>query len=147
MSGRQGFLLDTNVVIDLLRYKEIGRYLDRRFSLRSQQAFHAISVISLGEISALTKQWSWSEKKVVALGELLEAYLWIDISDVEIRDAYGEIVDSCRRRGRPIGENDSWIAACSAAAGLTLLTRDSDFDKVEHPRFSHIHIDQNELGE
>ncbi|HYX24501.1 MAG TPA: PIN domain-containing protein [Thermoanaerobaculia bacterium] len=36
-----------------------------------------------------------------------------------------------RRKGRPIPENDLWIAASARRHGLTLASRDSHFEHVE----------------
>lgn len=43
----------------------------------------------------------------------------------------GELKNELRRKGRPIPENDIWIAATALQHGLTLVTRDSDFEHVE----------------
>ena len=47
-------------------------------------------------------------------------------------DAYADLGAHLRRGGRPIGQNDLWIAATALATGATLLTTDTDFD-VLHP--------------
>lgn len=44
---------------------------------------------------------------------------------------YGEVRDGLRRIGRPIPENDIWIAATALRHGLVLVTRDSHFEHVE----------------
>ena len=44
---------------------------------------------------------------------------------------YGEIKASLRKRGRPIPDNDLWIAACALQYGLILATRDRHFDHVD----------------
>ena len=44
---------------------------------------------------------------------------------------YGKIKPQLRQKGRPIPENDIWIAAMAVANGLTLATRDDHFDHVE----------------
>jgi len=36
-----------------------------------------------------------------------------------------------RKKGRPIPENDVWIAAVARQHGLTLLTRDVHFREIE----------------
>lgn len=43
---------------------------------------------------------------------------------------YGEIKNDLRTRGRPIPENDLWIAAIASQHGLTLLTRDEHFREI-----------------
>ncbi|MBC6479451.1 MAG: type II toxin-antitoxin system VapC family toxin [Hormoscilla sp. GM7CHS1pb] len=41
---------------------------------------------------------------------------------------YGQIRNSLRSRGRPISENDMWIAAVAMQYQLTLVSRDIHFD-------------------
>jgi PIN domain-containing protein len=43
----------------------------------------------------------------------------------------GEIRDRLRLKGRPIPENDIWIAATAVQHGLPLATRDDHFKEVE----------------
>ena len=45
---------------------------------------------------------------------------------------YGTIKDSLRRIGRPIPENDIWIAAVAVQNDLTLITRDAHFEYIEN---------------
>jgi tRNA(fMet)-specific endonuclease VapC len=45
--------------------------------------------------------------------------------------AYARIERHCRRVGRPIGENDTWIAATAHATRARLLTTDTDFDPLD----------------
>ena len=42
--------------------------------------------------------------------------------------AYARIHRHCLERGRPIPQNDRWIAATAAEHGLTVLTRDTHFE-------------------
>jgi tRNA(fMet)-specific endonuclease VapC len=37
-----------------------------------------------------------------------------------------------RLKGRPLPENDIWIAALALQHNLTLVTRDAHFQEVEH---------------
>lgn len=45
--------------------------------------------------------------------------------------AYATVRDRLRAAGRPIPENDVWIAALCLQHGLELVTRDGDFRHVE----------------
>lgn len=44
---------------------------------------------------------------------------------------YGAIRDELRRKGRPIPDNDIWIAALAREHGLEIVSRDSHFDAVD----------------
>jgi tRNA(fMet)-specific endonuclease VapC len=51
-------------------------------------------------------------------------------SDEATADQYGQIKQGLRAKGRPIPENDIWIAAVAMQYGLTLATRDQHFQQV-----------------
>ena len=51
--------------------------------------------------------------------------------DVLTAQHYGQIKDRLRVRGRPIPENDIWIASVALQFGLPLATRDDHFKEVE----------------
>ena len=44
---------------------------------------------------------------------------------------YGSIKDKLRQKGKPIHENDIWIAALSVQFDLTLVSRDDHFKQVQ----------------
>ena len=45
---------------------------------------------------------------------------------------YGKIKGTLQEKGRPIPENDIWIAAIARQHDLTLVTRDEHFKEVKH---------------
>ena len=45
-------------------------------------------------------------------------------------DRYAQIKRRAEQRGTPLDENDLWIAASAVAFGAVLVTRDSDFQRV-----------------
>jgi len=51
--------------------------------------------------------------------------------DLETAQWYGIIKEQLRRKGRPIPNNDIWIAAIAMQHDLILVTRDAHFDEVE----------------
>lgn len=51
--------------------------------------------------------------------------------DAETAKHYGQIKDRLRLKGRPIPENDIWIAASAIQHGLALATRDDHFEEVD----------------
>jgi tRNA(fMet)-specific endonuclease VapC len=51
--------------------------------------------------------------------------------DAATSPIYGEIKTEPRRKGRPIPDNDIWIAASAKQHSLTLVTRDVHFDDVD----------------
>jgi len=52
-------------------------------------------------------------------------------SDVETTRNYGRIKAQLRKKGKPIPNNDVWIAAIALQYDLTVVTRDKHFDQVD----------------
>lgn len=74
---------------------------------------------------------SQTEKKLEQL-EKLASQAVILPCDAETSYWYGIVKDSLRKTGRPIPENDIWIAAIALQHDLTLATRDNHFQTVEN---------------
>jgi predicted nucleic acid-binding protein len=80
---------------------------------------------------AFARKLSWGLSKTATLEDLLQNNVVIvDISKEEVLTTYAEIDDLLRRKGRPIEQNDIWIAATAVASGAHLLTTDKDFDPL-----------------
>ncbi|MDP4198410.1 MAG: type II toxin-antitoxin system VapC family toxin [Bacteroidota bacterium] len=52
-------------------------------------------------------------------------------SDLEVAEMYGQIKATLRSKGKPIPENDMWIAATAIRHRLPLVTNDKHFGEVE----------------
>ena len=48
-----------------------------------------------------------------------------------VAERYAELKFQLRSTGRPIPDNDLWIAACCITAGVPLITRDGHFSHVK----------------
>ncbi len=131
-------LLDTNVVVHLARGNATGRALDERYQLRSRRERPLICVVTVGELLTLARGWRWSQEKIDALKGLCRDMVVVDIAREPILARYADLMDHGRSSGRPLGENDAWIAAAASVTGAHLLTLDqglrfipSDLAKVE----------------
>jgi tRNA(fMet)-specific endonuclease VapC len=51
--------------------------------------------------------------------------------DLETARRYGKIVQMLSKKGRPIPQNDMWIAALALQHQLTLVTRDAHFNQID----------------
>jgi tRNA(fMet)-specific endonuclease VapC len=51
--------------------------------------------------------------------------------DEETTIAYGNIKAALRKKGKPIPENDIWIAAIAKRYELVVVTRDKHFKEIE----------------
>jgi len=129
-SDRRTYLLDTNVVLAYMRGGALGQHIEQTFGLRQLPYKPLLCVVSVGEALALAREWQWGRKRVDQLRSLLRELVWIDISAPEILEAYAEVYQASKPKGRAIQQNDLWIAATAKAIGATLLTTDRDFDHL-----------------
>lgn len=124
------YLLDTSVILPLVRGNALGRHIEQRFGLKSAAQRPFVSVVSLGEVRVLAKRNDWGDAKLRVLSNALDNLVVVDINHPSVLDAYVELdlVSQNHPDGaRNMGKNDLWIAACAKAAGATLLTTDNDF--------------------
>lgn len=142
MSGL--YLLDTNIVLALVRGKALGAHIDATFGLNTGKRRPAISVVTHGEVRVLASRNEWGETKLAALQVALDALVTVDINVTEVIDAYVEIDVYSQQHpvgSRNMGKNDLWIAACAKAMGATLLTTDKDFDHLNPTLLAVEYID------
>ena len=116
-------LLDTNVILYLLRGKAVGQWVKQSYQLDSRAERPLVSMIAVGEILAVAERQKYGPEKRESLRSLLEELVIIEVKS-PIADAYAKIQAFLQARGLPIGENDTWIAATAAATGSALLTSD-----------------------
>jgi predicted nucleic acid-binding protein len=143
MPATVGYLLDTNILVALLRGKALGQRIDSAYVLKSNLNQCIVCVVSVGEMYSLVHKFRWGSVKVQALRDLLDELVWVDINRTEILEAYGEIDHAMEAAGTPMGKNDVWIAATARATGFTLLTTDRDFDRLDPTWIRRIWIDPN----
>ena len=118
------YLLDTNIVI--ASFSGESSVVER---IDDVDAYFVSSTI-LGELfyGALN---SANPMDNIARIELLLRGSAVLPCDAATSEIYGEVKTGLRRRGRPIPDNDIWIAATVRQHALTLVTRDVHFDDVD----------------
>jgi len=121
MSGK--YLLDTNIVIALFQGEQ--PILDKITQFKS--VFTPSIVV--GELYFGAFKSSKIKENVTRINEfaLKSEILNCDQHTAKI---YGEIKSGLNSIGKPIPENDIWIAATAMQYNLTLITRDSHFNYV-----------------
>lgn len=122
MSG--SVLLDTNVVIGILAKDEA--ILSR---LAEPEAIFLPS-IALGELYFGAFKSAHPNANVERIDRLADSTV-ILYCDSTTALHYGQIKTSLRAKGRPIPENDIWIAAIAQQHGLTVVSRDLHFREIE----------------
>ncbi len=130
-------LLDTAVLIQLVRGNAAGRKIDQQLELSARSDRPLISVVTVGEVRAFALKLGWGEAKQRQLTELVRQLVILDIRDDAVLARYAEIDYYSEREvkpARPIGQNDTWIAASASVYEAHLITSDNDFDHLV-PRF------------
>ena len=122
MSG--SFLLDTNIVIAFLT----GETSVQERLEQAEEVF--VPSIVLGELYYGACKSSRVEENLAHIDDFAIRSTVLGC-DTDTAREYGLIKNRLRESGRPIPENDIWIAAIARQNDLTLVTRDDHFSQVE----------------
>jgi tRNA(fMet)-specific endonuclease VapC len=125
-------LLDTNIIIHLIRNDDVAKRVDAAFQIRHRSDRPLISIVTVGECLSFAQQRKWGRGKVESLEALLRELVVVSIDSKDVLDRYAEFHSWTRSIGRTLGDNDLWIAATASAADAHLITPDADFDAL-HP--------------
>ncbi len=120
MPGR--VLLDTNVIIAFFSG-------ERAASQQFMDAEVFVSSTVLGELYYGARKSAHAAANLARIEEFA-ASVQVLSCDAATAQIYGKIRDQLRSKGRPIPENDIWIAAIALQHGLPLATRDDHFNEV-----------------
>ncbi|AFY87769.1 MULTISPECIES: type II toxin-antitoxin system VapC family toxin [Chroococcidiopsis] len=123
MSGK--YLLDTNIIIALFADEAVVK----SNLARANEVF--ISSIAIGELYYGARRSSRSNENLARIDELVANTTVLGCNTQTAR-YYGEVKNKLRLKGRPLPENDIWIAALALQHSLTLVTRDAHFQQVEN---------------
>ena len=125
------YLLDTSVILHLVRGNALGQHIRDNYDLLHCQPRPLVCLVSLAEMRVLGELHGWGEPKRNALVAAFRSLTMVNINHPTVIDAYVKL-DLCARShpkgARQMGKNDLWIAACAAAANAYLLTTDKDFE-------------------
>ena len=118
------YLLDTNIVIALFSG-------ERQISERLGQAEIFVASTVLGELYYGARK---SAHRAANLAKVEQFATAIEVlsSDAVTARLYGEVKERLRTKGRPIPENDIWIAAAAIQHHLILATRDEHFAEIDN---------------
>lgn len=132
MSRDVDWLVDTNIVIHVLRASELGKHLVGALQFRARKQDPLLSVVSQGELFSFARHNKWGRARLDRLEELLNGVLIVDLQAAAraMHNKYAELDTFSRSQGRKMGKNDLWIAASAATNNAILLTTDTDFDHL-----------------
>ena len=124
MSANGRLLLDTNIVIALLAGDDgVLAQLDQ-----ASEIF--LSAVVVGELFFGAAKSGRPAENIARVDRFASGRSILPC-DLEVARVYGAVRQRLREKGRPIPENDVWIAATATCHDLTLVTRDSHFFDVD----------------
>lgn len=118
-------LLDTSVIIDLWRSDD--KVID--FLEKQQTLFIPVAV--LGELYVGAYRSSNEAKHLSDIKDLLAQSIVLN-ADAQTAEFYASVKASLLKKGKPIPENDIWIAATALQHQLPLYTNDRHFNEVDN---------------
>ncbi len=101
---RPVLILDTNIVIHLLRDNEVAKRVDAAFQLRHRPDRPLISVVTIGECLSLARQFRWGAAKSEALEALLRELVVVGIDSRPVLERFGEFHALTKSLGRTLGQ-------------------------------------------
>jgi len=121
MNGR--YLLDTNIVVALFR----AELTVREKVSQSHRLYVSVVVVAELYYGALASRQA--ALNLQRIHQFIAASVVLP-SDLETARQYSEIKIALRTAGKPIPDNDIWIAAAARQHGLPLVSRDGHFTSI-----------------
>jgi tRNA(fMet)-specific endonuclease VapC len=123
------YLLDTNICIYITKQKPIS--VLRKFEQLTVGEV-AMSTITYGELLYGAQKSHHPKQSLFLLEELTGLIPPMPIS-TEVAKQYGTVRAKLEKIGKPIGNNDLWIAAHALTLGSILVTNNvKEFSRVTH---------------
>ena len=124
MSQNGNYLLDTNIII--------GMFTGDIAIEEKMQSRHNLFLASpsIGELYYGAQKSDKVRENLHRINTFVENHIFLSC-DLETARWYGIIKNQLQKKGRPIPNNDIWIAAVAMQHELILVTRDAHFDEVE----------------
>ena len=123
------FLLDTSTFSDLMRGR--GPLEARMGNLPPTDRVIICSIVR-GEVLYGIERMPSGKRREAVERNAIEMFDFIPCEPVtpQMADRYSQLKSELERRGLRLDENDLWIAATAMALSATLVTRDSDFQRI-----------------
>ena len=116
-------LLDTSAVIDLFDGDPAAEQaIANALGL-------SMAAITLGELLYGAECSNHRSENIAEINEFASSIAVLSC-DAVTASQYGSIKHTLRRKGKPLPENDIWIAAVARQHRLTLVTRDAHFKEI-----------------
>lgn len=126
MNGKR-YLLDSNIIIALFGG-------DQGVLVQANKAIEVfIASIVVGELYYGAQKSGKRQANITRVDRLASTNTILSC-DQDTARWYGQIKNELKEKGRPIPENDIWIAALARQYHLILVTRDKHFDAIDDLR-------------
>ena len=121
------YLLDTNICIYIAKQRPPS--VAKRFA-RLAVGEVGMSVITYGELRFGAGKSTLREQALETISSLV-ALIPVVALDERVGETYGVLRARLESAGKPIGNNDLWIAAHALALGVTLVSNNTrEFERV-----------------
>lgn len=121
---RGDYLLDTNIVIGLFAGDEsVRRHVAEAPGI-------VLSSIAVGELYYGARKSHRADENVRRIDDLIAGIVVLPC-DLDTAVQYGFIKHELHAKGRPLPENDVWMAAIARQYDLRLISRDRHFAEIE----------------
>ena len=125
MSDR--YMLDTNICIYIIKNNPIS--VRQKFEQISANNL-VLSMVTLAELRYGAEKSQAREKAIKAI-EQLSRHIQIAELDEVVAEHYADIRAQLEREGKPIGNNDLWLAAHARAKNWVLVSNNTrEFERV-----------------
>lgn len=119
-------LLDTNAAIALFKQDvKLTSYVEQKSVL--------VPIIAIAELLYGAERSTKRDENIQKINTFAEKRKILPCT-IETAHWYGKIMGNLRAKGRPIPQNDVWIASIALQYDLILLTQDKHFDNVDDLR-------------
>lgn len=125
MSDR--YMLDTNICIYIIKNNPIS--VRQKFEQISASNL-VLSMVTLAELRYGAEKSQAKEKAIKAIDQLSRHIQIVELDEV-VAEHYADIRAQLERQGKPIGNNDLWLAAHARAKDWILVSNNTrEFERV-----------------
>jgi tRNA(fMet)-specific endonuclease VapC len=124
MTGNN-FLVDTSIIIDFFK----GEQKATTFLKETSESVFIPATVT-GELYFGVFRSSNINKHLLQVEDFISQFTILP-SDIFISKHYGILKSALYKKGKPIPDNDIWIAACAIHYNFVLVARDNHFKEID----------------
>jgi len=116
----EAVLVDT----DVFSYLMNGTGYASVYKPHVQGKLVAVSFVTVGELYFGAYRKSWGAERIADLKDKLRSVTIVPYDEAVCR-TYAEIKSAMQSKGKPVADNDLWIAACAIRHGIPLVSNNA----------------------